>query len=46
MPNLQEVYWNNVKYDNSIAYEKRPWEKEALKEQYKLERKMKSFYFV
>lgn len=32
----KEFYWKGVKYENTIPYDNRPWEKEAFKQQYSL----------
>ena len=37
--------WKGKKYDSSIPYFDRPWEKEAIKEQYAIEKKVKKLYY-
>lgn len=38
--------WRGQNYPGSTPYFDRPWEKEAIKEQYEIERKVKQLYFV
>ena len=41
----KKFFWNNQEYSPEIPYWNRPWEIEARKEQYKIEKEVKKLYF-
>lgn len=41
----KDFKWNNKMYSGSTPYFNRPWEKEALKEQIEIEKKVKKLYY-